>query len=157
MRSDLFLTCYISQMWIFSFQGFSSLKDLAPFSPTLSFPFHFQCICIQLAFPQELLCVQTDVKGCCCALNKLKQTRHVSITCFKMNPLVYHSIGQYTGRHRLEPTFGTVPLPPCRVPLSHNRCLIREDQGGAHTSWGLSNEKPPTSEQRCRALLWFLW
>lgn len=43
---------------------------------------------------------------------------------------------------------------PCRVPVLHNRCLIREEQGGARTGRGLSNEKPPSAEERRRALLW---
>lgn len=36
---------------------------------------------------------------------------------------------------------------PRRVPVLHNRCLIREEQGGAHTGRGLSNEKPPSAEE----------
>ena len=126
----MLLTCYVLHTRYFHSKDSGGLQ----FSPTLlphSLPLSF-LLCVQPALPQELLCPDS-VKRCCCALNKLKQTRNVRIACFKINPAVYRSLGSTlvgTAWHGLAPTF----VPPCRVPLSHNRCLIREDQGGVPTS-----------------------
>ncbi len=103
---------------------------------------------IQLASPRLFVCPDS-VNGRCCALNILKQTRHVWITCFKINPVVYRSLGRTlvgTGWHRRLVLCSRFHV------VSRNRCLIREAQGGAHTSWGyqMQNHQPLNSDAgRC--------
>lgn len=147
-KSSVSRSCFTNE--IFWFQGFLKISALVlTNSLTLSFLVRAQLFSWELHCPDH-------VHGRCCALNKLQQTRHVWITCFKINPAVYRSVGS-----RLWTQAGARVLcrgpAPCHVPVLHNRCLIREEQGGAHTGRGLSNGKPASAEERRRALLWLLW
>lgn len=99
---SLFLNflCFANE--ILSFQGFSSFKSSCLFSSHTLIPPSFSVCTQQASFPGGLVCPDS-VNGRCCALNKLIQTRHVWITCFKINPVVHRSLGSTlvgTGWHR---------------------------------------------------------
>lgn len=92
-------------------------------------PFPLTCS-VSAALAKQLLCPD-NVNRHRCAINTLRQTRHIQITSFKISLAVYHRLGSaVVGRG---PTFGIRPLFPCCVSRLHNRCLIRGEQGGAKT------------------------
>lgn len=109
---------------------------------TLSFSVRAQLFSWELHCPDH-------VHGRCCALNKLQRTRHVSITCFKINPAVYRSVGSRLWTQAGARVLCRGPV-PCRVPVLHNRCLIREEQGGVHTGYQMKNHRALKSDAgRC--------